>query len=238
MTKDISSTRRREFLGGIRAVLPILLGVAPFGMIYGALARDAGIGPAESQAMSSVVFAGSAQFLLARLIKIDAPALIIIASVVVINLRHALYSASMAPRLSHLRWPMKLLMAYLLTDEVYATVTPRYQGGGDPPAPDLRHWHYLGVGVSMWLTWQATTALGVFLGAAIPAAWQLDFTLPLTFIAIVVPGLRSRPALAAAAAAGTASILAFGLPFKLGLIVAAVVGIAAGGLAERALARE
>ncbi|MEO6060784.1 MAG: AzlC family ABC transporter permease [Thermoflexales bacterium] len=85
MSDILPAARRREFLGGIRAVLPILLGVAPFGMIYGALARDAGIGPAEAQAMSSIVFAGSAQFLMARLIKIDAPALIILASVVVIN---------------------------------------------------------------------------------------------------------------------------------------------------------
>jgi 4-azaleucine resistance transporter AzlC len=219
-------------------VLPILLGVAPFGMIYGALARDAGIGPAESQAMSSMVFAGSAQFLMARLIKIDAPALIIVASVVVINLRHALYSASMAPRMSGLRWPLKMLMAYLLTDEAYATVIPRYREGGDPSAPELRHWHFLGVGMSLWLCWQATTALGVFLGAAIPPEWQLDFTLPLTFIAIVVPGLRNRPAFAAALVAGIVSILAFGLEFKLGLILAAIAGIVAGGLAERALARE
>ena len=238
MRTELSTLRRREFFGGVRAVLPILLGVAPFGMIYGALARDAGLGPAESQAMSSIVFAGSAQFLMAGLIKINAPGLIIVASVVVINLRHALSSASMAPQLSGLRWPVKLLMAYLLTDETYATVVPRYREGGDSPTPDLRHWHFLGVGLSMWLCWQATTALGVFLGAAIPAAWQLDFTLPLTFIAIVVPGMRNRPALAAAVVAGVVSILAFGLEFKLGLIVAAIAGIVAGGLAERVLARE
>ncbi|HQV28970.1 MAG TPA: AzlC family ABC transporter permease [Thermoflexales bacterium] len=238
MTTEISTLRRREFLGGVRAVLPILLGVAPFGMIYGALARDAGLGPVEAQAMSSIVFAGSAQFLIAGLIKINAPAFIIVASVVVINLRHALYSASMAPRLSGLRWPVKVLIAYLLTDEAYATVIPRYRERADPVGPDLRHWHFLGVGLSLWLCWQATTALGVFLGAAIPAAWQLDFTLPLTFIAIVVPGIRNRPALAAAVVAGVVSILAFGLEFKLGLIVAAIAGIVAGGLAERVLARE
>ena len=95
------------------------------------------------------------------------------------------------------------------------------------PSPH-RHWYFLGAGLTLWSCWQASTAVGVFLGARVPESWSLDFTLPLTFIALVFPGLRDRPAAAAALAAGILAVLAAGLPYKLGLLAAALVGIVAG----------
>lgn len=228
--------RGRAFLLGIRDILPILIGTAPFGMIYGALARDAGLSPELGQAISSVIFAGSAQFLLAQLVKAGAPGFIILASVAVINLRHALYSASLAPHLKDLRWSARLFLAYLLTDEAYAVAIKAYREPA-PSGPDARPFYFAGTGITLWVVWQATTALGLFVSALIPAGWQLDFALPLTFIAIVVPALRDRPSVVAAAVGGLLAMLAVGLPFKLGLIVAAVAGIAAGTLTERVLAR-
>ena len=222
-----------EFAAGLRAQLPLLIGVAPFGMIYGALAREAGMSVPISQAMSAIIFAGSAQFLAAQLFKLSAPGFLVVASVFIINLRHGLYSAAIAPYLKNSRWPVKALAAYLLTDEAYAVAATRLRGAPEAGRADRRIWFLIGAGAALWLTWQIATALGVFLSALIPPAWQLDFTLPLTFIAIVVPTLRDRPGGLAAAVAAVAALALAGLPFKLGLVAAACAGIAAGALAER-----
>ncbi len=234
MAADRPSTRLRELAAGCRGELPILLGVAPFGMIYGLLARGAGLPPATAQAMSSVVFAGSAQFIAAKLIAEATPAVVIVLTVFVVNLRHALYSASMAPHLKHLNHAWKGLLAYLLTDEAYAVAITRYAPGcALSAASPFRHWYVLGAGITLWASWQVSTAVGVFLGAVIPERWSLDFTLPLTFIALVFPALKDRAAGLSALAAGTLAVLAFGLPYKLGLLVAAVVGIAVGLAVEK-----
>jgi len=227
-------TRWREFLAGCKAEAPILLGVAPFGMIYGVLALSAGLGPATSQAMSSVVFAGSAQFISAQLIRDGVPAAVLIATVFVVNLRHALYSASLAVPLRPLPWRWKALLAYLLTDEAFAVINARLgqdEAGGAPPAP-FRHWFFFGAGITLWGSWQLSTAAGIFLGAQVPGSWELDFTLALTFIALVFPSIKDRAALAASLTGGLVAVAAFGLPYKLGLMVAALCGIAAGLLTE------
>ncbi len=223
------ATPRREFLDGCRDELPILLGVAPFGMIYGLLALRAGLDPFTSQAMSSVVFAGSAQFISAQLIRDGAPAAVLIMTVFVVNLRHALYSASMAAHLKHLGIRWKGLLAYLLTDEAYAVMAARCtrDAGLAEPSPH-RHWYFFGAGVTLWGSWQLSTAAGIFLGAQVPDRWSLDFTLALTFIALVFPALKDRAAAAAAVAAGVLSVAALGLPYKLGLVLAAVAGVAVG----------
>jgi 4-azaleucine resistance transporter AzlC len=227
-------TRRREFLSGCRDELPLLLGVAPFGMIYGVLALDAGLGAFTSQAMSSVVFAGSAQLVATRLVRESAPALVVVATIFVVNLRHALYSASVAPYVGHLGLRWKLALSYLLTDEAYAVAGSRYarDAGVAEPSP-LRHWYFLGAGITLWSAWQLSTAAGVFLGAQVPHRWSLDFTLALTFIAIVFPTLKDLATTAAALAAGIVAVLGFALPYNLGLIVAAVVGIGVGLVVER-----
>jgi 4-azaleucine resistance transporter AzlC len=222
-------TKRSEFLNGIKAELPILLGVVPFGLIYGVSARSAGIPPLAGQSMSFIVFAGSAQFVTAQLIGAAVPAGIIILTGFIVNLRHALYSASLAPYLKQLNTRWRMLLAYLLTDEAYAVVITHYQKPGDR---SRKHWYFLGAGLALWITWQASTAVGIVLGAQLPASWSLDFALPLTFIALVVPNLKDRAGTATAAAAGIIAILAVGLPYKLGLIVATFVGIGVGLLLD------
>lgn len=233
VAKDWS--RRGEFLAGCRAELPIILGVAPFGMIYGALALGAGLSALASQAMSSVIFAGSAQFVTAQLVREGAPGLVVVVTVLIVNLRHALYSASVAPYLRPVNRGWKAVLAYLLTDEAYAVVIARClrdDQSGEAPSPN-RHWFFLGAGLTLWTSWQASTAAGVFLGGRLPASFGLDFTLPLTFIALVFPALEDRGAFAAALGGGGIAVLAFGLPYKLGLVLAALGGIAIGIVAER-----
>ncbi len=223
------SSPRAEFAAGVRAEAPILLGVAPFGLIYGVLASSAGLPPALAFAMSPIVFAGSAQFIAAGLMGAGVPGVVLVLTTLVVNLRHMLYSASLAPHLRRLSPAWKGLLAYLMTDEAYAVVITHYER---PTDPANKHWYYLGAGLTLWTTWQVSSAAGVLLGAQVPASWSLDFTLALTFIGLVVPALRDRSGLTAAATAGLAAVLGAGLPLKLGLFVAAAVGIAAGLLVE------
>ncbi len=125
------------------------------------------------------------------------------------------------------RW----LLSYLLTDEAYAVAVLHYQD--EETAVTHKHWFFLGCGLTLWLSWQASTAVGVFLGAQIPESWSLDFTLALTFIGLVMPVLKDRPNLAAALTAGGVAVLAAGLPFKLGLILAAIAGIGVGVILDK-----
>lgn len=221
---------RTAFLAGVRAELPILLGVIPFGLIYGITALAAGIPPLLAQAMSVIVFAGSAQFVIAQLVAATTPAVVIVLTVFVVNLRHVLYSGSIAPYLQHMNGRWQKLLAYLLTDEAYAVTIVHYQS--NPEAPG-RRWYLLGSGLALWSTWQASTAAGIFLGAAIPASWPLDFALPLTFIALALPAIRDRATVAAAVAAGITVMATRGLPFRLNLLVAALAGVCAGLAVER-----
>ncbi|HEX5839504.1 MAG TPA: AzlC family ABC transporter permease [Anaerolineales bacterium] len=219
----------RSFWAGVRSEIPLLIGVFPFGLIYGALAINSGLSPLAAQLMSSIVFAGSSQFIAAQLFHETAPGLVIVLTIAVVNLRHMLYSASLAPYLSRLTLGWKALLSYLLTDEAYAPTVLHYEKEGETPAG---HWFLLGAGLSLWSTWQATTGLGILLGSAIPDSWSLDFALPLTFIAMVVPALKNRPAVAAALSAGVTALLVYSLPYRLGLILAALVGIGVGTLLE------
>lgn len=222
----------REFFAGIRAEIPLLIGVFPFGMIYGVLALEAGIPPLQAQAMSSIVFAGSSQLIVTQLVSVSMPSLVIVLTIFVVNLRHALYSASIAPHIHRLCPTWKLLLGYLLTDEAYAVAITRYAGEETVNETRYAHGFFLGAGLALWSTWQISSALGIWLGAVIPSTWQLDFTLALTFIAIVIPQIRDRASLVAASVAGLVALLAFDLPYKLGLVVAALSGITAGLVME------
>jgi 4-azaleucine resistance transporter AzlC len=223
------TTRKQEFWTGVRDESPILLGVIPFGLIFGALAVSAHIAVPAAQAMSSIIFAGSSQFIAAQMVGTGASGLVIILVVFVVNLRHALYSASVAPYVQRLSPVWKFLLAYLLTDEAYVVTITHYNQEGDPAN---KHWYFLGAGLTLWTAWQVSTAAGIFLGAQIPPDWPLAFILPLTFIALVVPALKDKAGIAAAAIAALIGVLTLGFPFKTGLLVAAFIGILTGLLVE------
>jgi 4-azaleucine resistance transporter AzlC len=225
----IANRRKQEFWSGVRDEAPILLGVAPFGLLFGALAIRTHLSSVAAQAMSSIIFAGSAQFIATQLVATGTSGLVIVMVVFVVNLRHALYSASVAPHVRQLGAGWKLLLSYLLTDEAYAVTITHYNREGDSPD---RHWYFLGAGLTLWSAWQASTAVGIFIGAQIPASWPLSFVLPLTFIALVVPALKDRAGVIAALVAGLVGLLAFNLPYKMGLLLAALIGIITGLVIE------
>jgi 4-azaleucine resistance transporter AzlC len=215
----------------MRATLPLLAGDLPFGLIYGVQGAAAGLPPAIILVMSSIIFAGSAQLIAVSQFGAvpPVPHPVMVLTAFVVNLRHLLYSASMGPYVRHLPRRWKWLLAYLLTDETYAATIGRYQTA-DPVTH--KHWFYLGVGLTLWTSWQLVTLLGVLVGTQLPPAWGLDFSIALTFIGLILPVLRDRAVIAAAAAAGLAAVLTNDLPLRLGMIVAALVGIAAGLFVE------
>ena len=223
------NTGPHAFWSGVRGMLPILLGVIPFGLIYGVLAIEAGLPVAQAQSMSFIVFAGSAQFIATQLFATDSPALILVATTFIVNLRHLLYSASLMPSLKGVPRRWQYLAAYLLTDEAYAVTASRFEQG----TSRFPHFYLIGCGLALWVSWQISTTVGILLGAAVPASWQLDYALPVTFIALIMPLLHRRPHLAAAIVAGIVAWSGQSLPYKLGLMLATSLGITTGVVLER-----
>ena len=218
------------FVSGTKAIVPVLIALIPFAVAFGATAVGNGLSSLEALAMSVFVFAGAAQLAAIPLLSAGASVAIIVLTVLVVNLRMTLYSASLAPHFRRLPIGWKGLLSYLLTDQAYAATITRFDDG-ETEEPDKR-WYYLGVALAIWVTWQAATMLGVFLGAWASEGWSLDFVLPLTFIALAVPAIKDRATTAAALSAGGAAVLAATLPLNLGLIVAASVGVLGGLFAE------
>jgi 4-azaleucine resistance transporter AzlC len=215
---------RATLAAGARASLPILLGVAPFGVVTGVAVAAGGIGPLEALAMSVIVFAGASMLAAMQLLAADAPVALIVLTALFINLRFMMYSASLRQHLGGLPLRWKLPLAYMLADNPYALCIARYT---DHPKDAHKLEFYLGVSATVWLVWQLAVLAGALVGSGLPASWRLEFAAPLAFIAISVPLL-----LAALAAAATV-VLAHGLPLRLGLALAAVAGIATGLLAEK-----
>lgn len=223
----VTSSARAEFWAGGRDTIPLIIGAIPFGIIFGTLATASGLSFAATIAMSAFVFAGSAQFIAVGLVATGTGWPLIVLTTFVVNLRHALYSASLAPHVIHLPQRWQIPLAFGLTDETFAVVINRYNRGDDSPH---KRWYYLGSMAFMYTNWQLCTFLGLTVGRLIPnaAAWGLDFAMPVTFIGMVIPYLKTRPMALATIVAGAVALLAHPLPHNLGLIVASLAGIGAG----------
>lgn len=226
-TEAVSSARA-DFLSGVRVAVPILLGVAPFGMVAGVAAVGVGVPAIQALAMSVLIFAGASQLAATELIGQNAPVAVVVLTVIVVNLRLVMYSASIAPYFERQSARWKAWLAYLLTDQAYAVSVMEFQNDDETS----RRWYYLGVAVPLWVTWQAATLAGILLGSSVPASWHLEFAVPLVFLAVLVPAITDRTTVVTAVVAGAVAVAANGLPFNLGLLTAAVAGIAAGLFVE------
>lgn len=225
-------SRNQFFARGLRDSVPMLVGIAPFGIIFGTLAGVGGLTLWQAVGMSMFVYAGSAQFIVVSLMSAGAGAVVILLTTFIVNLRHVLYSATLQPQVQGLPQRWRLLLAFWLTDETFAIVQRHYLVHGRTP---LAHWYWLGVASSLYTCWVSCSWVGVLFGQAFPdmASWGLEFAMLATFIGIVVPLLRNRPQIAAAVVAGAVALLTWSWPYKLGLMAAAFSGIAAGVLLER-----
>jgi 4-azaleucine resistance transporter AzlC len=221
-------SRRGSVGAGARAVVPVLLGVIPFGLVAGAAAVRAGLSGLEAVGLSVIVFAGASQLAAIELFGQDAHAAVIVATALVINLRMTMYSASIAPYFQGVSTRMRAGLAYLLTDQAYALSVARFRTDEDVD----RAWFYLGAAAPIWVVWLICTVIGIVVGARVPDALPLEFAVPLTFLALLVPTITDSPSALAAAIGGTAATVGAGLPLNLGLITGAVVGVLAGLLVE------
>lgn len=222
----------RALVDGARASSPLLVGIIPFGLVLGVIAADAGIGPALGWATSFIIFAGAAQLATIQLFDEGVVAVVVIATALVINSRHIMYSAAMVPHFGEFpRWS-RYVLPYLLTDQAFALSTVRYRDVDDPV---YRRWFFTGTAMTLWIAWQLSTLIGVFLGAQLPESLSLEFAIPLVFVALLVLTVRSRPDLIAAVIGGVVAVLAAPAPLGLGLIIGALAGVAAGVTAHRVM---
>lgn len=220
---------RIELRAGYRAALPLLMGVLPFGLVTGVALVANGFSAGAAMALSILVFAGASMIAAAQLLAAGTPAAMVLLAAFFINLRHVMYSASLRPHYAQLPLRLRALVGYLLADNVYALAVSR---AAEHPDPRGQFAYCLGAGLTIWTGWQLSVAAGLLVGAGLPAAWKLEFAAPLAFIAITVPLLRDRAMVVAALAAGATVLAAQGLPYRLALPVAGVVGIVAGMLFE------
>lgn len=222
--------RRTAFFAGVRDMLPILAGGAPFGLIAGVAAAKVGFNPLEATTISGFVFAGAAQLASFDLLGRDAPYLVVLVTAVLINLRFAIYSAAIAPVFRSQPKLLRILYAQLLTDHAYVLTASRRLRDEDAPHPVA---YYLGCAIPLWFMWTSTTFIGAAAGASIPKSWSLDFAVPLSFIALLVPTLKDRRQLLCAAITAGAALLLLEVPHGGGVILSILTGIGAGALLDR-----
>lgn len=208
-------------------MIPMVVGAVPFGIIFGALAVSAGLSPGMAMAMSLLVFGGASQFVAIGLVTQGVGVLLIILTTFVLNVRHALYAASLAPYVKRLPQRWLLPVGFLLTDEAYAVTIARYRAS-DTSA--CKHWYYLGAAMFMYVSWQLSTLLGVLAGNQLKqmGEWGLEFAMVATFMGIAVPMLVTPGMLLCGMVSGAVALIFYDLPHQLGLILATCSGIVAG----------
>lgn len=223
-------TPMAALVAGVKTLLPLTPGVVPFGLVTGVMAIEMGMTPTTVMGMTLLFYSGTAQIAALQLISNNVFALTIILTALVINLRFLMYSASLAPYLHHLprRWTWPL--SYMLADQSYAVSVLKLSSG---ELGRHAHYYYAGATVTMWATWQLSVLAGIYLSAGIPPEWSLEFTVPLSFLALLIPSIRNSPALVAALVGGVVGVLAIDMPFNLGLVTASLCGILAGLATER-----
>ncbi len=221
------SSPQSEFWAGSRDMLPLVLGAIPFGIIFGTLSSGSGLSFAGAVAMSALVYAGSAQFIALGLLAAGTAWPAIVLTTFVVNFRNLLYAVSLVPHVKPLSQLWKIPMAFWLADEVFIVAINRYNSGDRSPD---KHWYYLGAAVCLYINWQFCTFLGLTVGQLIPnaASWGLDFAISVTFIGMVIPYLKSKPMVVTVIVSGIVAVLTYTMPNKMGLMLAALAGIAAG----------
>ena len=221
---------RAAFWDGVRDTLAVVPSYLPFALVCGVASVNAGLSTSAAVALPALVFAGSAQAVLTQFIQSSAALWVAILSGCVINLRMAVYSAALSPKVRNFSTWHRMAIAAFLVDNSFAFMQKRELA--NPQDPHLIA-YYAGLTAVFWPTWLLFCVIGIFAGNIVPASWQLEFAIPLSFMAILVGSVRNLPMAAAALVGGLASIVLFALPLKLGLVVACLAGLVAGLMAEK-----
>lgn len=229
-------TVRSAFWQGFRDGMPFLLVIIPFGAVFGVVATEAGLNVAQVMGFSVLVIAGAAQFVAVQLMVEDLPTLIVLTTALAVNLRMAMYSASLAPHLGAISWWKRGAVSYFMVDQAYAASILKYEQT-PTMTPRQKMAYYFGVVTPICPLWYLSTWGGAVLGTAIPAGLPIDFAVPITFLALIVPMLRSAAHIAAAMVSIIGVLVFAFVPFNLGLLIAAVLAMMAGAEVERRMTR-
>lgn len=213
---------------GVIDALPLFVPAVPFGLVIGLAIGDSGMNSFVGWSSSWIVFAGAAQLTLITLLGSGAALVAAVGTALVVNARHLMYSAALAPTFQRQPPWFRRLGPYLLIDQVFALMAVRSE-----EEPDRFRTYYLAVGATFWSLWLVVTALGIVIGPVIPEEWNLEFAVPILFMGLLILGIDRWPKVLAAVVGAATTYLAAGLPNRTGLLVGAAVGILAGTVAER-----
>lgn len=229
-------TARDAFWRGFRDCSPFILIVVPYAMLFGVVARAAGLDILQAMSMSVLVIAGASQLTAVSLLQENVPLLVALFTALAVNLRMAMYSAALVPHLGHTSLRMRMLIAYFMVDQAFAVAVKTYE---ETPQmkPDAKVAYYFGAMLLICPFWYGSSLLGAVLGTSVPASLSLDFAAPVCFIALIAPMLRSLPFIGAATIAALCSLLLAGLPWSLGIVVSGLIGIISGAQIELYLKR-
>ncbi|MEX0366616.1 MAG: AzlC family ABC transporter permease [Ruegeria sp.] len=231
------TTSNSYYWKGFRDGAPFVLVAIPFGTLFGVFATEAGLNIVQTMTFTATVFAGAAQFAALQLLQEETPTLIVLASALAVNLRVAMYSASLTPYLGAAPLWQRACAAYFVVDQSYACSIARFE---KEPQMSIgqRMAYFFGSISPIAPLWYLCTFLGAVLGTQIPDSWALDFALPITFLSMIGPMLRTLPHVVAALVAIVVSLLTVAVPFNLGLLIAGCAGMMAGAQAEVMLERK
>ncbi|MGR3660003.1 MAG: AzlC family ABC transporter permease [Paracoccaceae bacterium] len=227
-----STATKSIFWRGIRDGLPFILGAAPFGLVLGILMTEAGLNIVEVMSMSVLVIAGAAQFAALAQMQDSAPVLLVVAAALTVNLRLAMYSASIAPHLKGAPLWQRAIAAYVLVDNTYAVSIAEFDSNPTLTMPQKMA-YYFGCAIPVWIVWYIATFLGAYLGQSIPPEFALDFAVPIAFLAIVAPMLKTAAHVGAALTSIVLALMLSFLPYSSGLFIAAGVAMFVGAEIER-----
>ena len=214
--------KSKLFVKGIIDVLPLLIPVVPFGIILGAIGIELGFSVLETFATSLIIFGGASQIVFLQLFSGGASSIITITSTFVVNSRHLLYGASLSEYLNKLSIGWKIILSYLLTDQAYAVSNIFFEKNKDN---DLKHYYLLCSGFILWFVWQIFTFVGIFLGSIVPEELVLSYTIPLTFISLLVGYFRKLDHLIVILISGILSITLYDVPLKSYIILSSFLSL-------------
>ncbi len=216
------SNKYKILIRGSLDVLPLMIPVVPFGIIFGAIGIELGFGPYITYATSIIVFSGASQIVILQLLSAGASSIVTITSSSVVSIRHLLYGAVFSEHLNRLSLNWKMALSYLLTDQAFA-VSNEYLKKNKQNK--FKHYHLLGSGLTLWIIWQVTTILGIILGSIVPDDLGLTFAIPLTFLALLVNYLRKLDHIIIIIVSGVSSIIFFNAPFKSYIILSSIIAL-------------
>lgn len=214
------NNKLKTLINGILDVSPLMIPVVPFGIIYGVIGMELGLGPNMTFGMSIIIFGGASQIVLLQLFSGGASSIVTISSVGAVNSRHLLYGAVFSEYLSHLKLKWKIVLSYFLIDQAFAVSNSYFRKN---KKNEDKHYHLLGAGFTCWTVWQISTILGIVLGSVIPKELGLIFAISLTFLALLIKDFRKFKNIIVILVSGSIATIGFNnIPFKAYIIVAAI----------------